>query len=129
MSQATPQLFTIAIGSDHAGFAYKEAIKAALLAAGHASNAAWFRVMREAGDAQPAASSNASERRRGRDTGGGKIFMVVGEFCFAATPCARYDQSQTRLARLVSFHRCFSVILFSFIRVPSRFKLVSRPFP
>jgi ribose 5-phosphate isomerase B len=30
-----PQLFTIAIGSDHAGFAYKEAIKAALLADGH----------------------------------------------------------------------------------------------
>jgi ribose 5-phosphate isomerase B len=28
--------FTIAIGSDHAGFHYKEAIKAALLAAGHA---------------------------------------------------------------------------------------------
>lgn len=27
--------FTIAIGSDHAGFAYKEAIKAALLAEGH----------------------------------------------------------------------------------------------
>jgi ribose 5-phosphate isomerase B len=27
--------FTIAIGSDHAGFHYKEAIKAALLAAGH----------------------------------------------------------------------------------------------
>jgi ribose 5-phosphate isomerase B len=29
------KLFTIAIGSDHAGFAYKESIKAALLAAGH----------------------------------------------------------------------------------------------
>ena len=29
------QLFTIAIGSDHAGFAYKEAIKAMLLTAGH----------------------------------------------------------------------------------------------
>ena len=27
--------FTIAIGSDHAGFAYKEAIKAMLLAEGH----------------------------------------------------------------------------------------------
>ena len=27
--------FTIAIGSDHAGFAYKEALKAALLADGH----------------------------------------------------------------------------------------------
>lgn len=27
--------FSIAIGSDHAGFAYKEAIKAMLLAAGH----------------------------------------------------------------------------------------------
>jgi ribose 5-phosphate isomerase B len=30
-----PHLFTIAIGSDHAGFAYKEAIKAMLLAEGH----------------------------------------------------------------------------------------------
>ena len=30
-----PQHFTIAIGSDHAGFAYKEAIKAMLLAEGH----------------------------------------------------------------------------------------------
>jgi ribose 5-phosphate isomerase B len=30
-----PHSFTIAIGSDHAGFAYKEAIKAALLAEGH----------------------------------------------------------------------------------------------
>ena len=29
------QQFTIAIGSDHAGFAYKEAIKAMLLSAGH----------------------------------------------------------------------------------------------
>ena len=29
------KLFTIAIGSDHAGFAYKEAIKALLLAEGH----------------------------------------------------------------------------------------------
>ncbi len=29
------QTFSIAIGSDHAGFAYKEAIKAALLADGH----------------------------------------------------------------------------------------------
>ena len=29
------KLFTIAIGSDHAGYAYKEAIKAALLADGH----------------------------------------------------------------------------------------------
>lgn len=29
------KLFTIAIGSDHAGFAYKEAIKAMLLEAGH----------------------------------------------------------------------------------------------
>jgi ribose 5-phosphate isomerase B len=29
------KLFTIAIGSDHAGFLYKEAIKAMLLAAGH----------------------------------------------------------------------------------------------
>jgi ribose 5-phosphate isomerase B len=29
------QTFTIAIGSDHAGFQYKEAIKAALLAEGH----------------------------------------------------------------------------------------------
>ena len=29
------KLFTIAIGSDHAGFAYKEAIKAALLSDGH----------------------------------------------------------------------------------------------
>ena len=28
-------LFTIAIGSDHAGFAYKEAIKAMLLIEGH----------------------------------------------------------------------------------------------
>jgi len=34
MSQPTPKLFSIAIGSDHAGFAYKEAIKAMLLAAG-----------------------------------------------------------------------------------------------
>ncbi len=30
-----PQLFSIAIGSDHAGFAYKEAIKAMLLSEGH----------------------------------------------------------------------------------------------
>ena len=30
-----PSLFSIAIGSDHAGFAYKEALKAALLADGH----------------------------------------------------------------------------------------------
>ena len=30
-----PRTFTIAIGSDHAGFAYKEAIKAMLLAEGH----------------------------------------------------------------------------------------------
>ena len=30
-----PRSFTIAIGSDHAGFAYKEAIKAMLLAGGH----------------------------------------------------------------------------------------------
>lgn len=30
-----PQLFAIALGSDHAGFAYKEKIKAMLLAAGH----------------------------------------------------------------------------------------------
>jgi ribose 5-phosphate isomerase B len=30
-----PRTFTIAIGSDHAGFAYKEAIKAMLLEAGH----------------------------------------------------------------------------------------------
>jgi len=30
-----PRTFTIAIGSDHAGFAYKEALKAALLADGH----------------------------------------------------------------------------------------------
>ena len=30
-----PRTFTIAIGSDHAGFAYKEAIKAMLLADGH----------------------------------------------------------------------------------------------
>lgn len=30
-----PQSFTIAIGSDHAGFTYKEAIKAMLLAEGH----------------------------------------------------------------------------------------------
>jgi ribose 5-phosphate isomerase B len=30
-----PTLFSIAIGSDHAGFAYKEAIKTMLLAAGH----------------------------------------------------------------------------------------------
>ena len=29
------KIFTIAIGSDHAGFKYKEAIKAALLAQGH----------------------------------------------------------------------------------------------
>jgi ribose 5-phosphate isomerase B len=29
------KLFSLAIGSDHAGFAYKEAIKAALLADGH----------------------------------------------------------------------------------------------
>jgi ribose 5-phosphate isomerase B len=29
------KIFTIAIGSDHAGFAYKEKIKAVLLAAGH----------------------------------------------------------------------------------------------
>lgn len=35
MPQVTPKLFTLAIGSDHAGFAYKEAIKAMLLAAGH----------------------------------------------------------------------------------------------
>ncbi len=35
MSQVTPKLFSIAIGSDHAGFAYKEALKAMLLAAGH----------------------------------------------------------------------------------------------
>ena len=35
MSQATPQLFSIAIGSDHAGFAYKGAITAMLLAEGH----------------------------------------------------------------------------------------------
>lgn len=32
---AMPQSFTIAIGSDHAGFTYKEAIKAMLLAEGH----------------------------------------------------------------------------------------------
>ncbi|MEO5960418.1 MAG: ribose 5-phosphate isomerase B [Opitutaceae bacterium] len=30
-----PRIFTIALGSDHAGFAYKEAIKAKLLADGH----------------------------------------------------------------------------------------------
>jgi len=30
-----PKLFTIAIGSDHAGFAYKEAIKTMLLSEGH----------------------------------------------------------------------------------------------
>src|SRR5215212_2090247 len=30
-----PRTFTIAIGSDHAGFTYKEAIKAILLAEGH----------------------------------------------------------------------------------------------
>ncbi|MCX6943373.1 MAG: ribose 5-phosphate isomerase B [Verrucomicrobiota bacterium] len=30
-----PKTFSIAIGSDHAGFAYKEAIKAMLLAEGH----------------------------------------------------------------------------------------------
>jgi ribose 5-phosphate isomerase B len=30
-----PQTYTIAIGSDHAGFKYKEAIKAVLLAEGH----------------------------------------------------------------------------------------------
>ena len=30
-----PTLFSIAIGSDHAGFAYKEALKTALLADGH----------------------------------------------------------------------------------------------
>lgn len=30
-----PRTFTIAIGSDHAGFTYKEAIKAMLLAEGH----------------------------------------------------------------------------------------------
>jgi ribose 5-phosphate isomerase B len=30
-----PQLFTIAIGSDHAGFGYKQSIKALLLADGH----------------------------------------------------------------------------------------------
>src|SRR5476649_221656 len=35
MPPVTPKLFTIAIGSDHAGFAYKEAIKAMLLAEGH----------------------------------------------------------------------------------------------
>jgi ribose 5-phosphate isomerase B len=35
MSQVTPQLFSIAIGSDHAGFAYKGALIAALLAEGH----------------------------------------------------------------------------------------------
>ena len=35
MPPATPTFFSIAIGSDHAGFAYKEAIKAMLLAAGH----------------------------------------------------------------------------------------------
>jgi ribose 5-phosphate isomerase B len=33
--QADMKKFTIAIGSDHAGFAYKEKIKAYLLAAGH----------------------------------------------------------------------------------------------
>jgi ribose 5-phosphate isomerase B len=31
-----PRLFTIALGSDHAGFAYKQAIKEMLLADGHA---------------------------------------------------------------------------------------------
>ena len=35
MSHATSKLFTIAIGSDHAGFAYKGAIIAMLLAEGH----------------------------------------------------------------------------------------------
>ena len=30
-----PPTFTVAIGSDHAGFRYKEAIKAVLLAEGH----------------------------------------------------------------------------------------------
>src|SRR5476649_215051 len=35
MPPVTPKLFTIAIGSDHAGFAYKGAITAMLLAEGH----------------------------------------------------------------------------------------------
>ncbi|TAG33108.1 MAG: ribose 5-phosphate isomerase B [Verrucomicrobia bacterium] len=35
MSSPAPASYTIAIGSDHAGFRYKEAIKALLLADGH----------------------------------------------------------------------------------------------
>lgn len=35
MTHAPARKFTIALGSDHAGFAYKEAIKAMLLAEGH----------------------------------------------------------------------------------------------
>jgi ribose 5-phosphate isomerase B len=35
MSPVAPKKFSIAIGSDHAGFAYKEAIKGMLLAEGH----------------------------------------------------------------------------------------------